>query len=201
MNDRGYEYEYDPYYCYGNTNVLKNKLNIRNPATFLEAEREISALKVASALKDEIPGNFDVAHLKRIHLFLFEDIFEWAGQFRKVNISKGVPFANYDLIDKYLTEKLDELKKEDYLKECTDKMSLGKRLAYYLGELNAVHPFREGNGRTQRMFIEYLSRKNGYEIEFSKINKEDMIDASIKSFYGNNSALEKLIISSLREKV
>lgn len=199
MNDKGYEYEYDPYYCYSSTNVLKNKLNIRNPESFFHAEREISALKVASALKNEIGGDFDVNHLKRIHLFLFEDIFEWAGKFRKVNISKGVPFANYDLIEKYLGEKLDELKDENYLKTCTNKTDLARRLAYYLGEINAVHPFREGNGRTQRIFIEYLSRHNGYEIDFTKIDKDSMIDASIKSFYGDNIPLENLIMNSLIE--
>lgn len=200
MKDKGYEYDYDPYYCYENTDVLKNKLNIRDPEAFFDAEREISALKVASALKDEIKGDFDVAHLKKIHKFLFEDIFEWAGEFRKVNISKGVPFANYEHIDKYLSDKLQELKDENFLKNCRNKTEIGKRLAYYLGEINAVHPFREGNGRTQRMFIEYLSRLNGYEIDFTKINKDDMVDASIESFYGDNLALEKLLIASLIQK-
>ena len=84
-----YEFEYDIRYCYPNSNVLKNKLNIVNAELLEEAERRITSLRTTEAMKKGIRGKFDFNHLKRIHKFLFGDIYDWAGKIRVVNISKG----------------------------------------------------------------------------------------------------------------
>ena len=144
-----YEYEYDSYYCYPNSYVLKNKLNIENTKELVKAEREITSIRTAQALLNRIKGNFDFKHLKKIHQFLFGDIYEWAGKIRTVNISKGNQFCRCEFIQDQMDILFDKLREEDYLKKCTNKEEIAQKLAYYLGEINAIHPFREGNA-TQR---------------------------------------------------
>lgn len=147
MSEYYYEYEQDNYYCYPNSSVLKNKLNIRDADELKSAEREITSLRTAQAILNRIEGNFDFEHLKKIHYFLFGDIYEWAGKIRTVNISKGNQFCLYEYIQDQLDEIFMKLCRENYLKDCNEKIEIAKRLAYYLGEINSIHPFREGNGR------------------------------------------------------
>jgi cell filamentation protein len=85
MGDEYYhEYEQDIYYCYPNSFVLKNKLNILNADELKAAEKEITSLRTAQAMVNRIEGKFDFEHLKKIHRFLFGDIYEWAGKIRTV---------------------------------------------------------------------------------------------------------------------
>ena len=88
-----YEYEWDKEYCYPNSSVLINKMNIKTHDELIAAEREITSLKIAIAKSQPIKGNFDLEHLKKIHKFIFEDIYSWAGCLRHVNISKGNQFC------------------------------------------------------------------------------------------------------------
>ena len=84
--------------------------------------------------------------------------------------------------------------------DITDKKEMSIRLAYYLGELNMIHPFREGNGRTQRIYIEQLCQNNGrFEIDFTEVTKEEMISASIQSANKSNELMEALIHKCLVE--
>ena len=93
-----------------------------------------------------------------------------------------------------------QLKKENFLADITDKEEMSERLAYYLGDINMIHPFREGNGRTQRIYIEQLCLNNGrFEIDFTDDSKEEMIAASVRSANASNDMLEKLIKSCLVE--
>ena len=120
-------------------------------------------------------------HLNKIHQYLFEDIYDFAGKFRNENIAKGVfRFAEYEYIEPELKRLLIKLKDEDYLAGLT-KYQLAERLAYYLSELNVLHPYREGNGRTIREFIRELALKNGYVLNLSKVSPKSFLDASIKS--------------------
>ena len=94
FKDYSYEYEWDNEYCYPNSNILRNKLNITNAEDLSVAEREITSLKIAVAKEiSVIKGNFDLEHLQSIHDYLFCDIFEWSGKLRNVNISKGNQFC------------------------------------------------------------------------------------------------------------
>ena len=195
-----YAYEHDDYYCYPGSNVLKNKLGITNAELFEQAERKITYLRTMEAMKDQIPGGFDYNHLKKIHLFLFGDIFEWAGKPRTVNISKGTQFCRVEYIDEQIERVFAELSGEKYFKELLSREQVVKRLAYYLGEINAVHPFREGNGRTQRIFIYYLAHTLGYELDFSKVNSKDMILASAKAFNTDYSMMEEILGKIISDK-
>ncbi len=196
-----YYSEYDKVYCYGDTGVLKNKLGIIDANQLMTAEREITALRMAEGMINRVEGNFDFNHLKAIHYFLFRDIYEWAGQTRTINISKGSEFCRVEYIEEQAKLLFNKLKKEDYLRKYTDINQVAERLAYYISEINAIHPFREGNGRAQRMFIEYLSYYNGYQLDFMKITSEEMLEASIQSFNIDYTMMEQLFkraISSLK---
>ena len=144
-------------YCYKNSNVLINKLDIHNEKVLQKFEAKITAAKLLALRKKGIIGNFDTQHLIDIHTYLFEDIYPFAGKFRNENIAKGVfRFAEFEYIEPELERLLNELKSENYL-EGLSKEDLTQRLAYYLSELNVLHPFREGNGRTIREFIRELA--------------------------------------------
>lgn len=179
MKNYDYDYEWDKEYCYPESKVLINKLNIEDLEKLNIAEKEITALKLAYIKKNPIDGKFDFDHLKAIHRFLFEDIYLWAGEPRHVNISKGNQFCLWQNIDEYAESIFKELKNESYLIG-SDKIE--HRLAYYLSEINVLHPFREGNGRTQRLFIEYLAENAGYHVDFSSVTPREMIEASAESF-------------------
>lgn len=198
MNNKYYyEYEWDSKYCYPQSHVLKNKLNITNQGELETAERAITAVKTSQASVSHINGNFDFEHLKRIHKFLFEDIYDWAGCIRTVNISKGNQFCRVDYIETQINDLFKKLKDENYLLDCKTIDEIGKRLAYYLGEINVIHPFREGNGRTQRLFIEHLAYHAGYELDFMKISSQDMLEASVKAYACEYDLMEKIIIRAL----
>ena len=167
MNEELYEAR-NSAYCYKGTNVLINLLNIRDNKTLQRAESRIVATKLFELRKNEMIGNFDVEHFIKIHKFLFEDIYPFAGKFRTENIAKGYfSFAEWEYIDTELRKLLEKLHKSNLLKNDT-RAELVKDLAYYLAELNVLHPFREGNGRTIREFIRELAYKNGYLLDLQK---------------------------------
>ena len=198
MKDQEYDYFYDDEqdakYCYPGTNVLKNKLDIRDLDRLHEAERDYSSVRQAELSNMGVTGDFSFKHLCSIHKQLFQDVYSWAGKTRTVDISKGTIFCLVQFIESQFADLYRKLKKENFLADIADEKEMGKRLAFYLGELNMIHPFREGNGRTQRIFIEQLCLNNGrFEIDFTEITKEEMIAASVRSANASNDMLEELI--------
>ena len=180
MNEELYEAR-NSAYCYKGTDVLINLLNIRDNKTLQRAESRIVATKLFELRKNEMIGNFDVEHFIKIHKFLFEDIYPFAGKFRTENIAKGYfSFAEWEYIDTELRKLLEKLHKSNLLKNDT-RAELIKDLAYYLSELNVLHPFREGNGRTIREFIRELAYKNGYLLDLQKVEPSEVYDAFLKS--------------------
>lgn len=148
-----------------------------------------------------VTGDFSFKHLCAIHRQLFQDVYAWAGKKRTVDISKGTVFCLTQFIELQYDDLYEKLKNENCLKDIMDKKQLSSRLAYYLGELNMIHPFREGNGRTQRIFIEQLCMGNGrYDIDFTEVTKEEMINASVASAKYGNEQLENLLYKCLQEK-
>lgn len=98
-------------------------------------------------------------------------------------------------MDEQLNILLNQLKEENYLSNLSI-IELVERLAYYMAELNVLHPFREGNGRTIREFIRELAFENGYNIDFEKFESEELLEAMIKSVY-NTDFLEDIISNSI----
>lgn len=185
-------------YCYKGTNVLVNKMNIKDPIALKNYETSVIGLKLMALSKQGITGKFDVSHIVSIHKFLFEDIYPFAGLFRTENIAKDYfQFAEWEYIESELTRLLSELKSENFLANLT-KEKFAERLAYYWAELNVLHPFREGNGRTTREFLRQLSLKNGYILNLHKISPQKLFNASIKSII-DTSDLEKYLYECLEK--
>lgn len=183
-------------YCYEGTHTLVNKLNIKDSKKLDEYEASIVSLKLMALAKKGITGNFDIQHFVSIHKFLFEDIYYFAGLFRSENIAKDYfQFASWEYIEDELKRLLNELKKENFLANLS-KEDFSKRLAYYWSELNVLHPFREGNGRTTREFLRQLALKNNYILNLHKISSAELLDASIKSIV-DTTELEKLLYECL----
>ena len=136
----------------------------------------------------------DFDYIKKLHKFMFGDIYEWAGETRVIDISKGNIFCQHELIEINAETLMKELKAENYL---INSDNIAERLAYYLGDLNSIHPFREGNGRIQRLFITELARRAGYSLDFSNITPKEMIVASDEAFHHNYGPLERIIRKAL----
>lgn len=186
-------------YCYPNTNILINKLNIKDIELLQKYEAKITAAKLLSLRQKGIIGNFDVKHVKDIHLYLFEDIYPFAGKFRTENIGKGeFRFAEWQYIEPELNKLLEKLKTENYLSGL-DKENMAQRLAYYMSELNVLHPFREGNGRTIREFIRELALKNDYILNIMNADPSEFLEASIKSIVETDD-LSSLIFNCLEKQ-
>lgn len=186
-------------YCYENSNTLINKLDIKQQDTLQKYEAKITAAKLLGLRKKGISGNFDKNHLIEIHKYLFEDIYPFAGKFRTENIAKGeFRFAEWEFIEEELEKLLEKLKNENYL-EGIQKSDFAKKLAYYTSELNVLHPFREGNGRTIREFIRQLALENGYILNLKKVSPSEMLNASIQSIV-DTTYLENLIEKCLEEE-
>ncbi len=183
-------------YCYENTDILKNKLNIRDKEKLYNYERKIVLAKLYILRQKESTGQFDIHHFVGIHKFLFDEIYDFAGLFRSENIAKGnFRFAEWEYIEQELIKLLDKLKEENYLNNLS-KEDLAKKLAYYMAELNVLHPFREGNGRAIREFIRELAYKNGYELDLTKTTPKDMLDACIESVVDTRK-LEEILYKCL----
>lgn len=197
MIDRyAYEYAHDDFYCYPGSNVLKNRLGITQMALFHDAERQITSLRTAQLLQSPPEGKMDFSYLKELHRRLFGDIYEWAGKVRTVNISKGSRFCEAVYIEEQMTTLMRRLEEEKYLADLS-REALSRRLAYYIGEINAIHPFREGNGRTQRMFITILAYRNGYRLDLQNVDAQSMYEASVRTFYGEYALMERMFLDNL----
>jgi cell filamentation protein len=200
MMDEYYRYEYEDngQYCYPHTHVLRNKLDIHDKDELFKVEQELSSARYFEITKRPIPGDFSLDHLCAIHRYLFQDIYDWAGKIRTVDISKGTIFCLTQFIEIEFKKVQDWIIANDYLKNVDDKEAMAKRLAYLIGEINMIHPFREGNGRTQRVFIEYLCKNSHhFDIDFSKTTKNDMILASKESAVLNYEPFEELLLKCL----
>lgn len=185
-------------YCYPGTNILINKLDIHDSNKLFKLEKQIVLAKSYILRQNSKIYTFDKEHFLYIHKFLFEDLYPFAGKLRTENISKGeFTFAWWEYIESELDRLLNELKSENYL-EGLDKKELSKRLAYYLSELNVLHPFREGNGRTIREFIRELSFKNGYVLDLQSTTPEEIFNACVKSVY-DTIDLENILYNCLKE--
>lgn len=141
--------------------------------------------------KHSLPGDFDFHHLQRIHQYIFQDIYDWAGKIRVCDIAKTNLFCKVEYIPLTADEIFGELRSDHYLQGLSRDQMI-ERLSYYLGEINALHPFREGNGRTQREFLRELAKTCGYRLQWEKITPEEMLAASIDSFVKKYEKMEAL---------
>lgn len=184
-------------YCYSDSNVLVNKLDIKDNKKLATIERKLVLLKLYELRQNKQIKNFDIHHFLSIHKFLFEDIYPFAGKIRSEDIAKdNFRFAKWEFIENELNNLFLKLA-NDNLKNLP-KEEMAKKLAYYMSELNVLHPFREGNGRTIREFIRQLAYINGYSLEIKKVIPSEMLSACIQSVV-DTSHLESLLFQCLEQ--
>lgn len=173
---------------------LSNKLGLTDPAELQEREYQITAAKTLDVLDETPPVVLDFDYLLNLHAYLFGEIYDFAGKIRTVNIAKPdspVPFAYADYIHPYADQIFSELKSRHYLTGL-DKPAFVAGLAWLSSELNALHPFREGNGRTIRLFLNRLCLNAGYLIDFNLATREEILAADRAAFAGDLAPLERL---------
>ena len=191
--------------------VLRNKLGIWDEDSLNEAERMITSYKLAKLYLDTGAQSFDANHLKSIHKFLFEDIYPFAGEFRRENISKRITFCLVQFIEPELDRTLKNAIK--MVPKLVDRDTLLRYITELYSDLDIIHPFREGNGRTEREFmrqyIDFVCKKNNlppYYLDYNLIEDRDAyIDAIVKAdalcSYGDLMALfDRILLVREKEK-
>jgi cell filamentation protein len=190
-------YSADDHYLDPASGILKNRLGIVDGAMLEEVEASLVAARSYELSRAPLKGAFDLAHLQAIHRYLFHDVYDWAGELRTIDIGKGGnQFSHHAYIAIAATELFKTLAAEEHLSGLAPAV-FSQRAAHYLGELNALHAFREGNGRAQREFMSHLAQASGYYIAWENMKPADMLQASIDSFNGDISKLAALIRDNL----
>jgi len=171
----------------------------------LKKEKLITDLKLTKLRQNPIKGNYDYEHLKAIHEELFKDVYVWAGMdrysigYREVFRKGNTEFTHGNRLPEIATGLFDALKDENYFKEL-NKEAMIKSLASFLNGINILHPFREGNGRTQRLFIEELAKNAGFQLNLSNVSQSIMIQASIQGAKGNTKGYEIILKEHLKHQ-
>lgn len=185
----------DPYV--DQSGVLLNKFGLSDQASLNIAEADAVYKRSAILQLNPLMGNFDSEHLRGIHSYLFRDVYAWAGQFRTIRIAKRdhdhvTTFTPPELIEDQLGKVFGQLADEHFLAGLQRK-EFSRKAAALLSEINRIHPFREGNGRTQRQFVRQLAESLGYKLRFDVVSKERNIQASVLSANGDVAMMERLL--------
>lgn len=170
--------------CYEGTTTLINKLGIKDDSELKSSEALITAYKAASLINEPLAHNFGFENYKELHRVLFEDLYEWAGKPRTISLSKkATVFTAPERIDELGGLIFARLKKLDYFTKLSPNEFISE-IADTYHSLNMLHPFREGNGRTERVFFVQLIRNAGYDIDYSKLNSDLLMIGSIQAASG-----------------
>ena len=185
----------DDLYCYPGTRILRNKAGLRNQKLLNSFELAMTTQRFDEPLP---AGRFGVRHFCAVHHHLFQDVYAWAGKIRRVRISRnGSAFCYPERIVPELERVLDDLKKADLLKGLS-KSAFTKEAAHLLAELNAIHAFRDGNGRSQMAFMQLIATRAGYALHLVRLRPRKFLSAMIASFYGKEEPLRQQIASLIR---
>jgi cell filamentation protein len=184
----------DPY-LYPGTSVLRNRLGTTDPDYLDKQERALVALR----MRRDVPrGAFDLQHLRAIHRHLFQDVYDWAGELRTVEISKGrQQFQFRKFIETGMADVHGRLQRSRFLKGRT-AAAFAAQGAVILGDINYIHPFREGNGRTQLQYLKQLAQGAGHTLDLTRINGPDWIAASVASHAADYQPMAAIIAGALK---
>ena len=180
------------------TGVLRNKLGMSEAGELDTAEREITHAALIFLKESPVPPSYDLGHLCAIHRRIFGDIYEWAGQLRTVAIAKGSWFCLPQYIESSAAEIFRALQAESLLRGLPRDV-FTERLTYYLGEVNAIHLFREGNGQAQRAFFEQLASDAGFILDWQHLDADRNIAASAAIMRGDPALMRKMLDELVRE--
>jgi cell filamentation protein len=175
----------DPY-IYPGSRVLINKFGITDAARLAYFERELVVQRAAEGIPS---GQFDLPHLQNIHRHLFQDVYEWAGQLRTVEISKaGHPFQLRRFIETGMADVFRRLLNRGFLSGLST-YAFAKEAAEIIGDVNYVHPFRDGNGRAQLFYLEQLAANAGHRLELARLDPAGWIEASRAAHHADYSLM------------
>jgi cell filamentation protein len=181
----------DPYIDPG-SGILRNVLGITNQVDLEAAECLITDARNVELKTNYLAGTYDFTHLQRFHHYLFQDIYSWAGQIRSVGLSKGgVTFCLPEHIDTTAQSIFANIATIESLPK--DTAEAAQVLAEVLGDLNALHPFREGNGRAQRCFSWQFAALRGWNVNWSLLDPDANVAASKKAMLTDYAPLARLI--------
>lgn len=178
--------------CYPGTSVLVNKLGIQNQAQLDENETLIVGVKSLQFELAPFPEPLDFNYYKKLHRFLFDELYEWAGIVRSIDLSKQhtrfCPVSEIESLAGRMFSRIEQmdflcgLPREDFIAELTD----------FYSSVNYLHPFREGNGRTQRLYFRQLTQRAGYKLDFAAVDSDRMMIATIHAASGIEETLRNL---------
>lgn len=184
-----YGTDQDPY-CYPGTTVLRNRLGLTTDHALNDAERALS--EIAASEIEFVPPPYDLPHLQRIHRQLFGDLYEWAGELRTLDISKGgTHFCHVTRVEPEANKIFRSLAQANWL-EGLERGDLVVAAAEYFGDLNMIHPFRDGNGRAQRILFEQLIINAGYEISWWPVEEGEWLSANIDAVFCEYGGLVRI---------
>lgn len=187
---------HDDKYTYpGSGGVLRNKLGITDPVELDEAMNDYASAAWA-VLSTSIPKVFDFAYLQRVHQEMFEPLFDWAGRVRDVNTAAGdtgIVYARPKFLKPALEDMFSSLERDEYLLGTDDEDKFAAKLAVHWGYLTQIHPFRDGNTRSQSLFISNLAEAAGHPVDWRLIDVNALRDARLRAVQGSETALAELL--------
>ena len=175
------------------TGVFRNRLGITDRTELAAAERTLTGVRVDQLRRRRVAGRYDLDHLRAFHWTIFQDVYPWAGQLRTVLIVKaGASFCLPHQIVDTAADVFGRLAAAHHLRG-RDRDAFLDGLTALLAEVNALHPFREGNGRTQRAFLGQLARDAGYRLRWEHVDRDANIDAARAAADGDLAPMRALL--------
>lgn len=187
--ETSYEAGHDEMGTYEDSRALVNYFNIHDKARLRTIEHFLVNVRTAQLFACPLSGNPTFQYLCQIHSRLFGDIYPSAGRIRTSEASKRKDFCRVQFIERCSSELFARLSKDDYLRKIDDVGDFANDLAFYMGEAEALHPFRDGNGRAIRFYFNRLVQETGYLLHWSKADPDRMLEASIAAIDGDYQAL------------
>ena len=179
------------------TTCLINKFGIKDEKKLSQMETLITTAKCQELEISPIVGDFGFDHYKAIHKYIFEDLYDWAGKVRTASISKkGTVFTLPESIEPLADRIFTGLQKNNCYIGYDNDRYIDSIVDFYC-RTNMLHPFREGNERTQRVFLTQLIRHSGHDINFSTIDTDELMIATIQSANGIVDYLRNLFKESI----
>ncbi|MFF2053751.1 Fic/DOC family protein [Leifsonia sp. NPDC058194] len=160
------------------SDVLRNKVGLKSEPygctdqdVLTQREEVFSAFRMVELKQNPIPGDFGLEHMKAIHKHLFQDVYEWAGETRNVDLWKnGYDYAPHQGIEMLWNEQHKALQEDGMLTGIEDPADFADALAYHWGMVNVAHAFREGNTRAQTIFFHQLAHEAAWELDVAKLS-------------------------------
>ncbi len=184
----------DRLYCYPDSSTLKNLLDIRDAAALAEVEGYIVGLRMAEVVRGPSGFAFDFEFLKELHRRLFRDVYEWAGRARRVDMAKGqTRFAVWEQVESEAERLFDSTGVEPASDSGAERQWFIDTAAPFLIELNVIHPFRDGNGRTMRLFVELWANSIGLKLDWGRVVPERIVEAMSHGVSHDDSLLREVL--------